>query len=171
VTKKYFKKTELKHLHKDGYRVRLVERDAVLLIYVVLVAKGRTIRRKRVWRCEPKHGEPISDHYPEWDRRGKLLAATLRSFNEGASLEEVRDAFLATHKVRSKFAADVTADMQLAAVQSEEAHRRTFRLPNGNYLCVAEDEYAEELDPLQMQQLMDEVRVEEDGSDPLGLFQ
>lgn len=170
MTKKHFKKTELKHLHKDGYRVRLVEREAVLLIYVVLVARGRAIRRKRVWKREPKGKEPISDYYAEWNRRGKLLAATLRSFNEGASVEEFRDAYLAAHKARSEFAADVVAGLQLVAVESDEEHKRTFALPNGNYLCVAEDQYAEELDLFQMQQLMDDVRAEEDGEDNTGLF-
>lgn len=151
-----YKRAELRRMPKDGYRVRSIARDDCLLIYIVLVAQGRVIRRKRVWKCELSPAKTRHAYYAEWDRRGKLLTALLRSMNEGADLDEVRETYLAAHRVSDLFAADVAAGLQLVGLESEERHGRTFLCPNGNYLRIVEDEFAEELTPQQMQQLMDD---------------
>lgn len=152
-----FKPSELRRLPRDGYRVRLVEHENRLLIYIALVAHGKVIRRKRVWKCEPTPPKPIHAYYAEQQRRGKLLAAILRSLNEGADIHEVSETYLSAQRVSELFAADVAAGLQLVGLETEERHSRTFVCPDGNYLCVVEDDFAEELTPMQMQQLMDEA--------------
>lgn len=154
----------LRTAHRDGYRVRAVARDNWLAIFICLIAGGKVVSRKRVWRIEEHDVDGLIQHYPEWNRRAKLLAALMRTYNEGADQDELGEAFLAADAFRRKHAAEIPFD--IVAVESEETHVRTYLLPNGNYLRVHEDEIAEELTPQQMAELA-ELCEAADADDPL----
>ena len=61
-----------------------------------------------------------------------------------------------------------TVDAELVASESEETHARTFLLPDGNYLCVVEDNFSEICTPDQLQDAMRREAQMTEGDD-LGL--
>lgn len=147
------RKSDLRFAHRDGYRVRAVESENRLSLYACLVARGKVIARRRVWQVQEDDSEQLYLHYPEWNRRKKLLAALLRAFNEGANMDEVGDLYLAAHKARDKFGAEIPH--QVVAVDSEETHVRTFLLESGKYLRVIEDDTSEVMTPEEMQAIIE----------------
>lgn len=154
---------EFKYAHRDGYHVRAVEQDCSLSLVICLIASGRKVLQKRVWRISVTAQEEISQHYPEWRRREKAIAAMLRLFNEAGDGEELADCYLAASAAFEKFGAQVPH--QLVAVESEETHARTFLLPTGDYLRIVENDYTEVLSPEEMQAMIDEAT--DDAIDPM----
>lgn len=141
----------LRAAHRDGYRVRTTARELRLSIYICLVSGGKVVAKRRVWCKQENEPGNLIQHFPEWNRRAKLLASMVRVFNEGGSPDELGEAFLAADAFRGKHPAEIP--FPAVAIESEETHVRTFLMDDGNYLRISEDEFVEELTPQEMAEL------------------
>lgn len=148
--------TPIDSAHLDGYRITLdsTEEGAVVVRALTLcfVADGelRDSRVLQVWR----HPADVAHNAnADIERTRKLYAAMTRFINEGGTLTDV-----ATYaKTLSELMEPVVRVMPCdpCCIESEEAHARTYLLPEQRYLHVVEDDFSEVLTAAELSAAME----------------
>jgi hypothetical protein len=153
--------------HYDGYRIHSVADErpdggAFLSLQLYYLYGNKLQWKRMLW--EKQCDKPmLTAELPKFRRLEKLLGAFVRFFNEGGTTDVV---LLLEEIARNHIQA--TVDAELVASESEETHARTFLLPDGNYLCVVEDNFSEICTPDQLQDAMRREAQMTEGDD-LGL--
>lgn len=143
--------------HLDGYRIATETIESGpqthTNFYLDYVQAGTRVSRAPVtsMTCETLL---LVEQLPLIERRRKLLAAMARFFNEGGDRDELQELYVAAqHGVARHYA---TIGVPPVCIEAEETHARTFRLPDGRYLRIVEDEFSEVMTVAEMAMAMDD---------------
>jgi len=131
----------LETAHQDGWRVVLEEEPQQHAVYVQLHVDGQPTEKHRL--CTFEIGQQRHLSYLAACRYAKMATAVTRFVNEGGALIDVYMLFNLLDQLDTK----IEVPWTVVAIDSDEVHVRTYKLQDGNYLRVIEDEVSEQLTP------------------------
>jgi hypothetical protein len=130
--------------HLDGYRITTETAETGLLTRVDFHLdwlQGGLRERRELLASLTFETLAAVEHLPIVERERKVLAAMVRYFNEGGDRERLCELYAAAQSCVANCGA--TVQLSPACIESEETHARTFRLPDGRYLRIVEDDFSE----------------------------
>lgn len=134
--------------HLDGFRAEIVEEEHCLGVDLLLYQDGEESSRWRLAEFEPTG-------YSDARRLWHLLAAMARFATLGG------DTALFYAIWENWPDVQLSPALPLLSVESEESYIHTYKLPDGNFLRVYEDETYEELDKMDLHELLEELVEDE----------